>query len=469
MVVRTRFAPSPTGFLHIGGARTALFNWLYAKNRKGLFILRIEDTDYSRSNEESVNAILDGMQYLGLAWDEGPFFQSARLPIYRQYSERLVDQGRAYRCFCTKEELDADRARLLKEGQKPMYNRRCLHAPPEGREKHVLRFKCPDEGETVVDDLVKGAVRFKNQELDDLVIVRSDGMPTYNFTVVVDDALMGITHVIRGDDHLNNTPRQIQIYHALGFAPPLFGHVPMILGSDRTRLSKRHGAMSVTAYREAGYLPEAMTNYLVRLGWSFGDQEIFSVEELIEKFSTDNIGKSSGTFNPEKLLWVNHQHIINSPPDKLARAALPFFQRIGADPSKHPRYENAVITLQERSKTLTELAESGLFYFTQDIEIEEEGKKKFLKAEMGPPLVYLAELLEDLDPFKESGIAGCFEKVMERFSMNLGKIAQPARVALTGKRVSPGIYEVIRVLGKDDSVMRLRRAVDLIRLDSQNL
>lgn len=469
MEVRTRFAPSPTGFLHIGGARTALFNWLHAKNRSGKFLLRIEDTDYARSDEESVKAILDGMAYLGLTWDEGPYFQSERLEIYRKYSDHLVKEGKAYRCYCTKEELDASRANLLKEGKKPSYNRRCLNDPPRRRSEYVLRFLCPDAGETVVDDQVKGRIIFKNSELDDLVIVRSDGIPTYNFTVVVDDALMGITHVVRGDDHLNNTPRQIQLYNALGFNFPLFSHVPMILGSDKTRLSKRHGAMSITAYRDLGYLPDAMINYLVRLGWSYGDQEIFSVDELCEKFSMENIGKSSGIFNPEKLLWVNHQHIIRSSPGKIAKAALPFFKNLGLAPSLHPRYEYAVKTLQERSKTLVELSQSGVFYFQEKIVIEEEGKKKFLKPDVAAPLTGLIELLAKLDPFDEDGIAKCFESVMERYSLKLGKIAQPVRVALTGKRVSPGIYEVIFVLGKDLTIKRLKNALALIQLDSQNL
>lgn len=469
MGVRTRFAPSPSGFLHIGGARTALFNWLYARKHRGIFLLRIEDTDHTRSDDESVRAILDGMDYLGLAWDEGPFFQSRRLELYREYIERLMDEKKAYRCFCTKNELDMERARLLQEGSKPSYNRRCLTDPPPGRKEYAVRFLCPRDGQTTVNDLVKGRIIFKNAELDDLVILRSDGTPTYNFTVVVDDALMEITHVIRGDDHLNNTPRQLQIYRALGLAPPVFGHVPMILGSDKTRLSKRHGAMSVTTYRDEGYLSEAMINYLVRLGWSYGDQEIFSKEELIEKFSTENIGKSSGMFNPDKLLWVNHQHIIRSSPDKVGRAALPYFKKLGLDPSNHPRYEYAVKTLQERAKTLVELSESGFFYFTENLQIEDEARNTFLKPEMEGPLSYLIDLLVNLSPFDESGIEKCFNRVMERFEIKLGKVAQPVRVALTGKRVSPGIYEVISVLGKEVSVKRLDHALSLIRLDSQNL
>ncbi len=468
MSVKTRFAPSPTGYLHIGGARTALFNWLYAKKENGKFVLRIEDTDYERSTEESSREIIEAMNWLGLKWDEGPYFQSQRIPIYREYAEKLLAEGKAYKCYCTKEELDAERERALKEGRKPRYNRRCLENPPSGRSEFVIRFLCPDEGETVVEDLIKGTVVFKNEELDDLIIIRSDGSPTYNFTVVIDDALMGITHVLRGDDHLNNTPRQIKLYEALGLPVPRFGHLPMILGHDRTRLSKRHGAMSVLAYRDMGYLPDAVNNYLVRLGWSYGDQEIFTMEELIEKFSIENIGTSAGVFNPEKMLWVNHQHIKMSSPERIAELALPFFQKMGIDPSSNPRYVYAVKTLQERSKTLVELAENGEFYFKETIEIDEEAWKKIMKPEITEPLTHLAELLEETEPFTEENVEKCFQKVMEKHSLKLGKIAQPCRVALTGKRVSPGIYEVIVALGKDISVKRLKEAISRLRLDSES-
>ncbi len=329
MGIRTRFAPSPTGYLHIGGARTALFNWLYARNMGGTFLLRIEDTDYDRSTTDSSRMILDGMEWLGLDWDEGPFFQSERLSFYRECVEKLLDEGRAYRCYCTKDELARERERRLTGGEKPRYNRRCLNNPPKGRKEYVIRFHSIDEGETEENDLIKGKVSFLNSELDDLILVRSDGIPTYNLTVVVDDALMEISHVLRGDDHLNNTPRQIQIYQALGFPVPAFGHLPMILGPDKTRLSKRHGAMSVTAYREMGYLPEGVINYLVRLGWSHGDQEIFSREELIRYFSLTQIGKSAGVFNPEKMLWVNQQHMKSTPPERIGELALPFFKNKG--------------------------------------------------------------------------------------------------------------------------------------------
>ncbi|RMG58590.1 MAG: glutamate--tRNA ligase [Deltaproteobacteria bacterium] len=468
MSVKTRFAPSPTGYLHIGGARTALFNWLFARNQGGTFVLRIEDTDSERSTEESAREIVEAMEWLGLNWDEGPYFQSQRLALYREYVERLLSQGKAYRCYCTKEELEEERKRALSQGKKPRYNRRCLENPPSDRKEFAVRFLCPDEGETVVEDLVKGTVVFKNDELDDLIILRSDGMPTYNFTVVIDDALMGITHVLRGDDHLNNTPRQIQLYRALDLPIPRFGHLPMILGHDRTRLSKRHGAMSVLAYRDMGYLPEAVNNYLVRLGWSFGDQEIFTMEELIEKFSLDNVGTSAGVFNPEKMLWVNHQHLKMSPPEEIARRALPFFRELGVDPSNHPRYVDAVRTLQERSKTLKELAESGLFYFTDGVDIDEGAKKKFLKPSVVPPLTRLVELLKETEPFTEENISRCFEKVMEEFQIKLGKIAQPCRVALTGKTVSPGIFEVIYVLGKEEAVKRLEKGISLIPLDAES-
>ena len=469
MVTRTRFAPSPTGYLHIGGARTAIFNWLYAKHECGKFILRIEDTDYERSTSDSASMILDGMSWLGLSWDEGPFYQSERLDTYRSYVEQLLDMGRAYPCYCTKEELSQEREERVKRGERPRYNRRCLTDPPVGRKDHVIRFRCEEGGVTELNDLIKGKVTFNNSELDDLILVRSDGIPTYNFTVVVDDALMQITHVFRGDDHLNNSPRQIQIYKALGFPLPAFGHVPMILGTDRTRLSKRHGAMSVTAYRDMGYLPEGVVNYLVRLGWSHGDQEIFSLDELTELFSFEQIGKSAGEFNPEKMQWVNHQHLKSSAPENIAEMAVPHFKERGVDPSDHPRYVEAVTTLMERSKTLEELADSGLFYFTDSIDVDDGARKKFLNREVLPPLSSLVDLLEGAEPFDEETISAAFNIVMSQHDIKLGKIAQPCRVALTGRRVSPGIFEIIRVLGKRKTVERIREALRIIELDSHNL
>lgn len=377
-MVRTRFAPSPTGYLHIGGARTALFNFLFARNQGGKFILRIEDTDVERSTEESVQAILDGMNWLGLSWDEGPFFQSKRMERYKYYAEKLLEEGKAYYCYCQPEELQERREKALKEGRKPTYDRRCRDRKdiPAGV-KPVIRFKAPLEGETVVEDLIKGTVVFNNNELDDLIIIRSDGYPTYNFAVVIDDVDMNITHIIRGDDHLNNTPRQIQIYNALGFPVPQFAHVPMILGSDKTRLSKRHGATSVMAYKDMGYINKALVNYLVRLGWSCGDQEIFSMDEMIEKFNIENIGKSAAVFNPEKLLWLNGHYIKTMENEELVDVSLDFFKKkINVLPDREVM-KKIVNSMKERSKTLIELVEGSMVYFIDNFDYDMDSVKNF--------------------------------------------------------------------------------------------
>ncbi len=362
-MVRVRFAPSPTGYLHIGGARTALFNWLFARHEGGTFILRIEDTDRSRSTDEYIEAIIEGMKWLNLDWDEGPFRQTDRFDVYRSYVERLVREGKAYNCYCSPEELDQRRQEALAQGRPPKYDGRCKHLkePVQGRSPAV-RFLMPQEGRTVVKDMIKGTVEFENNQLDDLIIMRSDGTPTYNFVVVVDDVDMKITHVIRGDDHLNNTPKQLHIYKALGYEIPQFAHLPMILGSDKARLSKRHGATSVMAYRDMGYLPEALVNYLVRLGWSYGDQEVFKRDELIRYFSFDSVVKSSAVFNPEKLLWLNSQYINGTDPEKRAELVMPFLvqEKILAE-GQTPDMQwlsRAVMTLRERAKTLVELAHS---------------------------------------------------------------------------------------------------------------
>ena len=357
-----RFAPSPTGFLHIGGARTALFNWLLARNQGGKFILRIEDTDQVRSTKESIDAILDSMTWLGLDWDEGPIYQTDRLSIYREHVDRLLREGKAYPCYCTPEELEERRQLALKEKRKPKYDGHCrnLRGPIPGRTP-AIRFQAPQAGKTVLHDLIKGTIEFDNLEMDDLVILRSDGWPTYNFSAVIDDATMGITHVIRGDDHVNNTPRQILLYQALGYPLPQFAHVPMILGADKARLSKRHGATSVMAYKEMGYLPQALVNYLVRLGWSYGDQEVFTKEELIQKFSLENVGKSAAVFNAEKLLWLSGVYIRQEKAETLAELLLPFLQARGLIPRSSAWLIEVVKTLQERSKTLVEMADQAIF------------------------------------------------------------------------------------------------------------
>ena len=368
--VRVRFAPSPTGHLHIGGARTALFNWLFARHNNGIFILRIEDTDKTRSTEEYIDSIIEGMKWLNLDWDEGPYRQTDRFDVYRDYCKKLLEEGKAYYCYCSPEELEQRRQEALAQGKSLRYDSRCRDLKTQGQvENTAVRFRMPQEGQTAVNDLIKGETVFDNSQLDDLIIMRSDGTPTYNYTVVVDDVDMNITHVIRGDDHLNNTPKQIHIYSALGYKVPLFAHLPMILGSDKARLSKRHGATSVMAYKEMGYLPEALVNYLVRLGWSYGDQEVFSINELIQYFSFDNVGKSAAVFNPEKLLWLNSQYIIRAEPENLTGLVKPFLIRENIIEEGRTLNEQwlskAISTLQERSKTLLELAQSlGCLLYT---------------------------------------------------------------------------------------------------------
>jgi glutamyl-tRNA synthetase len=460
--VRTRFAPSPTGYLHIGGARTALFNWLFARHYDGKFILRIEDTDQLRSTEESTRAILDAMAWLGLNWDEGPFFQAGRVGIHREFVRKLLDEGKAYYCVCTPDELEEKRKRALTEGRKPKYDGTCRGRNLGRRTGAVVRFRCPEIGVTLVDDLIKGRVSFSNEELDDLVIERSDGYPTYNFAVVIDDAQMKITHVIRGDDHLNNTPRQIQIYRALGFSVPQFGHVPMILGEDKARLSKRHGATSVMAYKDMGYLPEALVNYLVRLGWSYGDQEIFSVEELIEFFTLESVGKSAAVFNPDKLLWLNQHYIKGCDNDRLAGMLFPFLVAAGLDAPDGEFVMNVVQDLKARSKTLVEMAASAAFYFRDDVEFDKEAAAKFLTPGTGAYLEALSGGLALLEDYTKGGIEHFLRIIAEELGIKLKEIVQPIRVALTGKTISPGIDEVMITLGKDRVMKRIRKALDFI-------
>ncbi|MBI1920045.1 MAG: glutamate--tRNA ligase [Geobacter sp.] len=462
--VRLRFAPSPTGYLHVGGARTALFNWLLARKLKGRFILRIEDTDVARSTQESVDAILQGMEWLGLDWDEGPFFQSDNFPLYREHVEKLLSEGKAYRCYCTPEELEAKREKALAEGRKPKYDGTCRNLTEEIPGKpFAVRFKAPKDGVTAFDDLIKGPISFNNEELDDLIIQRSDGTPTYNFTVVIDDASMQVTTVIRGDDHVNNTPRQILLYEALGYPVPKFAHVPMILGADKTRLSKRHGATSVMAYRDMGFLPEAMVNYLVRLGWSHGDQEIFSLEELIEKFSIENVGKSAGVFNPDKLLWLNHHYINESAPDQLAELLIPFLKEREVDPEGGPSLPAVVKTLQERSHTLLEMADGAVFYFRSDFDYDPEAVAKFLKPDVAPRYEALLAKLDSLNEFTHDAIEAAFKELCADQGIKMGQIGPPVRVALCGGTTSPSIYEVIEVLGKEETRKRITRALDSVR------
>jgi glutamyl-tRNA synthetase len=471
--IRTRFAPSPTGYLHIGGARTALFNYLFARHYEGKFILRIEDTDRERSTPEAIRAILDAMKWLELDYDEGPFYQTERYDLYKEKIKQLLVKGSAYPCVCTAAELEAKRQLAMKEKRKPMYDGTCR--PREGvipalptDKPYTVRFRSPAEGTTVVKDLIKGEVVFDNRELDDLIIARSDGTPTYNFCVVVDDIDMTISHIIRGDDHLANTPRQVQLYQALGHPLPQFAHVPLILGTDKARLSKRHGATSVMAYREMGYFPEAVVNYLVRLAWSYGDQEIFSRQELIEKFTLEHVGKSAGVFNPEKFLWVNFQYLKSRPLAELAEEIVPYIRAKGYPvPSDKQWLEKMIATLRERAKTLTELVAAAHYYLSAEIVIDPKAAGKLLTTEVVAPIRTLMQKLADLSDFNEAAIEDAFSSTLSEYGLSMGKLAQPVRVALTGGTVSPGIHDVIAVLGKERTIQRLNKALEFIRqLDS---
>jgi glutamyl-tRNA synthetase len=458
----TRFPPSPTGYLHVGGARTALFNWLYARHSGGRFVLRIEDTDAKRSTQASTDAIFEALEWMGIDWDDGPYYQSRRFDLYKDYIQKLVDSGDAYYCTCSSEKLEAMRAQAMATGGKPKYDGTCREKSLPNSDDAVVRFKAPPVGTTVVEDVIKGPIAFQNTELDDFIIARSDGTPTYNFVVVVDDITMGINTIIRGDDHVMNTPKQILLYRALDSSLPVFAHVPMVLGPDRTRLSKRHGAMSVTEYRDMGYLPDAFINYLARLGWSFGDQEFFTKSELIEKFTLDNIGRSAGIFDTEKLLALNADHIQASKPSDLVVPLTPFFNELGFDIEAGPHIERIIQTLQPRSKTLKDMAQDALFYLQDSIVYDEKAAKKFLKPAALKPIEILIGELEKAADFSESALEEVFKAVMEQTGLKLGKIAQPVRVALTGRTASPGIFEITEIIGKKQVLSRLRSALNFI-------
>jgi glutamyl-tRNA synthetase len=458
----TRFPPSPTGYLHVGGARTALFNWLYARRLKGKFILRIEDTDTERSTQASVDAIFEALEWLGLDWDEGPYYQTRRFEIYREHVRKLLDSGHAYHCTCTPEEVERMRQAAMASGGKPKYDGTCRDKNlPPGRGA-VVRFKAPLTGTTVLEDVVKGDIVFKNEELDDFVISRGDGSPTYNFAVVVDDITMGVNTIIRGDDHVMNTPKQIQLYRAFGAALPLFGHVPMVLGKDRTRLSKRHGATSVTAYRDMGYLPEALINYLVRLGWSHGDQEFFTRDELVEVFNLENIGRAAGVFDVEKLMALNADHIKAAAPSRLVAPLAGFMREKGIDIEGDPRAEKVIGSLSARSKTLREMAEQAVFYFDEEIAYDPAAARKFLTPEALAPLASLTAALESLEDYSEQSVERIFHGLVEKTGLKLGKIAQPVRVALSGRAASPGIYEIMAIIGRERVLSRLKKAIAFI-------
>ena len=458
----TRFPPSPSGYLHLGGARTALFNWLYARHTGGRFVLRVEDTDVARSTQASVAAILEALEWLGIEWDEGPYFQSQRFDVYKDYINRLLASGNAYYCSCSTERLEQMRQQAMQSGGKPKYDGTCREKGLEYSEGAVVRFRAPLAGTTVVSDRVRGHIAFNNVELDDFIIQRSDGTPTYNLAVVVDDITMDINTIIRGDDHLNNTPKQIQLYEALECEVPDFAHVPMVLGPDKTRLSKRHGAMSITAYRDMGYHPDAMVNYLVRLGWSHGDQEFFTRNELIEKFNLEHIGRSAGVFDPEKLLALNADHIQAASNETLAEKLLPFLSEKGIDAANDKYLQGVIETLKNRSKTFVEMADAAEFYFVDQVVYEEKAAKKFLKPNILGPLKEITAELAQTDSFDQQALEPIFQQVMDKHELKLGKIAQPMRVALTGKTVSPGIFEMIEVLGKEAVVARLKKAIEYI-------
>jgi glutamyl-tRNA synthetase len=462
----TRFPPSPTGYLHIGGARTALFNWLFARQKGGKFVLRIEDTDKARSSDETTRAIIESMEWLGLDWDEGPYFQSQRYHIHDAFIERLLSTGQAYHCHCSPDELERARKAAMAKGLKPKYNGKCRDLGLGPAPGSVVRLKTPKTGITQFNDHVKGRVRFDNEELDDLILRRSDGSPTYHMAVVADDISLGITYVIRGDDHVNNTPRQILIYKALREPLPQYAHVPMILAPDKTRLSKRHGAVSVLAYRDMGYLPHALLNSLARLGWSYGDQEKFTKEELIEKFSLKNVGKSAGVFNAEKLLDLNAWYIRNSSDELLAQELTPFLQQFGFMGLAQEKVKEVVATLKPRSKTLLDMAEGACFYFQEEITYEKKADDKFLKPDILRLLEDLHDRLEKATEFDQENLEKIFEALLADNEIKLKKVAQPVRVALTGKTASPGIFEVMEILGRKKVLERLAKAIAHIRSKS---
>lgn len=462
--VVTRFPPSPTGYLHIGGARTALFNWLLARQSNGRFILRIEDTDTSRSSREMTDSILKAMEWLGLDWDAGPFYQSERFDLYHSHIEHLLDNGLAYYCSCTPEEVEAMREEAKAKGKKPKYDGRCRErglGPGPGR---VVRFKSPLHGQTVYQDEVKGPIAVDNTELDDFILRRADGTPTYNLAVVVDDADMEVSHILRGDDHMSNTPKQVLLYQALGCSEPVFGHVPMILGPDKKRLSKRHGAMSVLQYEEQGYLPEALNNYLVRLGWSHGDQEIFSMDELVEKFSMEQIGKSACVFNAEKLGWVNHQHIQRAAPSDLAGRLRRYLRQADLPDADEAYLAKVVPLLQPRAGTLVEMVRWAEPFVreAEALSFDEGLLEKFLTDEVREHLQTVAERLRSLEDFSQPGIEACVAGYLEEAGIKFKRLAQPIRVALTGRKASPGLFEMMEVLGRAEVVARLDRALELM-------
>lgn len=467
MSIKTRFAPSPTGYLHVGGARTALFSWLHARKHGGQFVLRIEDTDLARSTTESVNAILEGMTWLGLEYDEGPFYQTQRFDRYNEVIAQLLEQDDAYHCYCSKQELEDLRAEQMANKEKPRYNGRCRDSSEvrEGVEP-VVRFKNPVDGEVLIKDLVKGDIVVKNSELDDLIIARSDGTPTYNLTVVVDDLDMEINYVIRGDDHVNNTPRQINILKALGADLPFYAHVPMILGADGGRLSKRHGAVSVMQYRDDGYLPEALLNYLVRLGWSHGDQEVFSIDEMIALFEIGDVNVSASTFNTEKLQWLNHQYIMTSDPAHIAHHLSWHMGNLDIDPSTGPSLIELVEVQRERHKNLVDMAVDSVYFYRDFDGYDEKAAKKNFKPGVSEVLQRLKDAFAAIDEWNGEQLHQIVLATAEAMDLKLGKVAQPLRVAVSGKAATPAIDKTLSLLGREKTLNRIELAIDYTRAES---
>ena len=463
-MIRTRFAPSPTGVLHLGSVRTALFCWLYAKHCDGQFVLRIEDTDKERSTKDNVTAILEGMSWLGMNFDEGPIFQTDRFERYHEIAEKWLESGHAYRCYCSKDELDIIRSKQKEKGEKTRYNAHCRDLKQnDSKKEFVLRFKNPLSGKVVVNDQVRGKVVFENHELDDLIIVRSDGSPTYNFAVVIDDADMNISHVIRGDDHLNNTPRQINMFEALGLKAPIYSHLPMILGDDGAKLSKRHGAVDIRDYREQGFIPEAILNYLVRLGWSHGDQEVFNAEEMIELFDLPNINQSAAAFSSDKLLWLNQEYMMNSSTKSLAPHLKYHMDLIGIDSSDGPDLIEVIEAYRERAETFVQMANACRYCYEEFDEIDPKAIKKHLRPVILKPMIALHSRLELLEEWSCEIINVCVNEVASIFDINMGKIGQPLRVAVTGVSASPPIDITLCLVGKGRTLKRLEKAIEIIK------
>lgn len=464
MSLVTRFAPSPTGYLHVGGARTALFSWLYARKHGGKFILRIEDTDLERSTQESVDAILEGMQWLGLDHDEGPYYQTKRFDLYKEVVAQLLAEGKAYKCFCTVEEVDAMREAQMAAGEKPRYNGMWRDRTDHPSDKpYVIRFKNPQDGVVVIDDMIKGRIEIANAELDDLIIARSDGTPTYNLTVVVDDWKMGITHVIRGDDHVNNTPRQMNILAALGAEIPKYAHVPMILGDDGKRLSKRHGAVGVMQYRDNGFLPEALLNYLVRLGWSHGDQEIFSKDELVQLFDLDSCNRAPSAFNTDKLIWLNQHYMKTLPPEQVAKQLEWHLDAQQLDITNGPALTELVKAQAERVKTLKELVEVSRYFYEDFAEFDADAAKKHLRPVALEPLEAVLTNLSALTEWSQETIHHVINTTAEQLGVGMGKIGMPLRVAVTGGGNSPALDITLSLIGKTRSLARLERAIEFVK------